>query len=63
MHTEEGYHFPDKIKHAELVKIGTEALKADDFDKLRQVVAELAGSRMGASADDDMMMTANIVRG
>jgi len=42
MHAEESYRFPDKNRHAELVSIGMEALKADDIDKLRQVVAELA---------------------
>ena len=63
MHAEESYRFPDKNRHAELVSMGMEALKADDIDKLRQVVAELATSRIGSSSDDDMLMTANIVRG
>ncbi len=63
MHAEESYRFPDKNRHAELVSMGMEALKADDIDKLRQVVAELATSRIGSGSDDDMLMTANIVRG
>jgi len=63
MHAEESYRFPDKNRHAELVSIGMEALNADDIDKLRQVVAELATSLIGLISDDDMLMTANIVRG
>lgn len=63
MHAEESYRFPDKNRHAELVSMGVEALKADDIDKLRQIVAELATSRIGSSSDDDMLMTANIVKG
>ena len=63
MHAEESYQFPDKSRHAELVAIGMDALKADDIDKLRQIVAELASTRIGSSADDDMLMTSNIVRG
>lgn len=63
MHAEESYLFPDKNRHAELVTLGHEALKNDDIDKLRQVVAELASSKIGSSNEDDMLLAANIVRG
>lgn len=56
------YHFPDKRRHAELVTIGAEAIRADDINKLRVVVEELYSMRVGASADDEMFSTANITR-
>ena len=41
---------------------GAEALKANDIDKLRAVVAHLDSVRIGSAGDDDMMAGANIVR-
>lgn len=60
---EDVYLFPDKQQHAELVKAGTEAIKADDMDKLRQVVIHLDSQRVGSGSDDDMLSTSNIARG
>jgi molecular chaperone DnaK len=60
---EDAHLFPDAREHAEWVKIGTEALRADIIDKLREVVAHLDLSRIGAVSDDDMFASANIVRG
>lgn len=60
---EDEFRFPDRRRHAELVSIGNEALKADDMAKLRQVVAMLNSMRVGTGGDDDMMVTANIARG
>ena len=60
---EETYLFPDKRKHAELVAIGQEAIKADEIDKLRRVVWELDNMKVGTAAEDEMFATANIVRG
>ncbi len=60
---EDAYLFPDKHQHAQLVAIGTEAIRADDMDKLRRVVAELDSLRIGSGADDDVLSAANIVRG
>lgn len=54
--------FPDAREHAQLVAVGSEALKADDIDKLRGVVVNLDSIRVGSSGDDDMMAGANIVR-
>lgn len=59
---EDSYLFPDAREHAHLVATGAEALKANDFDKLRAVVARLDSARIGSFGDDDMMASANIVR-
>lgn len=56
------YLFPDAREHAELVAAGTEALKANDIDKLRLVVAHLDSVRIGSAGEDEMMAGANIVR-
>lgn len=56
------YLFPDAREHAQLASAGTEALKANDMDKLRAVVAQLDSSRIGSGGDDEMMAGANIVR-
>jgi molecular chaperone DnaK len=56
------HFFPDRREHATLIMAGTEALKADDIDKLRAVVAQLDSIRVGSSGDDEMMASVNIVR-
>jgi len=56
------YLFADLHEHAQWVAIGTEALKANDIDKLRAVVANLDSIRIGSAGEDDMMAGANIVR-
>ena len=59
---EDTYLFPDAREHAQLVAAGTEALKANDIDKLRAVVAHLDSIRIGSAGEDDMLAGANIVR-
>lgn len=56
------YLFPDASEHAQLVATGAEALKANDIDKLRLVVAHLDSVRIGSAGEDEMMAGANIVR-
>ena len=56
------YLFADLHEHAQWVAVGTEALKANDIDKLRAVVANLDSIRIGSAGEDDMMADANIVR-
>jgi molecular chaperone DnaK len=56
------YLFPDAREHAELVATGAEALKANDIDKLRAVVAHLDSVRIGSAGEDEMMAGANIVK-
>lgn len=55
-------HFPDEIEHAELVAQGSEALKANDLDKLRMVVSQLDQRRFRLPTDDDLLAVVNIVR-
>ena len=59
---EDTYLFPDAREHAHLVAAGAEALKANDIDKLRAVVAHLDSIRIGSAGEDDMLAGANIVR-
>ena len=42
--------------------VGAEALKANDIDKLRAVVAHLDSIRIGSAGENDMLAGANIVR-
>lgn len=60
---EDRHLFPDAREHAQLVASGTEALNANDMDKLRIAVAHLDSIRIGSSGEDDMLVGANIVRG
>lgn len=59
---EDTYLFPDAREHAQLAAAGAEALKANDIDKLRVVVAHLDSIRIGSAGEDDMLAGANIVR-
>lgn len=57
------YLFNDAAEHAQLVATGTEALKSDDIDKLRNVVIHLDSTRIGTGSNDDLISGANIIRG
>jgi molecular chaperone DnaK len=59
---EDTYLFPDGCEHTQLVAAGAEALKANDIDELRAVVAHLDSIRIGSAGEDDMLAGANIVR-
>ncbi len=59
---EDSYLFPDAREYVQLVAAGAEALKANDIDKLRAVVAHLDSIRIGSAGEDDMLAGANIVR-
>jgi molecular chaperone DnaK len=56
------YLFADLHEHAQWVAVGSEALKANDIDKLRAVVANLDSIRIGSAGEDEMMAGTNIVR-
>jgi molecular chaperone DnaK len=56
------HNFPDETEHAEWISQGTEALKANDVDKLRAVVSHLDQRRFGSPTDDDLLSAVNIVR-
>ena len=60
--SKDSYLFPDAREHAQLSNVGAEALKANDIDKLRAVVAQMDSIRVGSGGDDEMMAGANIVR-
>ena len=55
--------FADLREHAQLVAEGAAALKANDIDKLRVVVLKLDSIKIGSAPEDDMMVSANILRG
>ncbi len=57
------HQFPHVQEHAQLVAMGTEVLKANDMDKLRDIVMQLDAARIGTTGDGDMVATTNIVRG
>jgi len=61
--SKEPWHFVDRQQHSELVAIGVEAIKADDIEKLRQVMIQLYSIRISSGNDDDMIAAANIMRG
>lgn len=60
--SQDTYLFPDLREHAQMVTVGADALKTNDIDKLRAVVAHLDSIRIGSAGEDDMMAGANIVR-
>ena len=59
---QDSYLFPDASEHAQWVEVGAEALKENNIDKLRDVVAHLDLSRVGSGGEDEMFASANIVR-
>lgn len=59
---EDTYLFPDAHEHEQLVALGSEALKSNDIEKLRTIVAHLDSARIGFADQDEMMVGANIVR-
>lgn len=61
--SEDAFLFPDANEHAELCKLGRQALAANDIDKLRQVVIHLDSTRVGTAGEDDMVAGANILVG
>jgi molecular chaperone DnaK len=60
--SEDSYLFANASEHAQLVSLGVEALKANDIEKLRDVVVHLDSIRVGSAGEDEMMTGANIVR-
>jgi molecular chaperone DnaK len=56
------HNFPDENEHTELIAQGSEALKANDVEKLRAVVGQLDQRRFGSPTDDDLLGAVNIVR-
>ena len=55
--------FADAKQHTALVQAGSEAIKANDIENLRRVVAQMDMVRFEAGGDEDMLANSNIVRG
>ncbi len=55
--------FTDANEHSRLVDAGTQALQANDMQKLRSVVARLDSARFDVADEEDMLAGTNIVRG
>ena len=61
---ENPYQFSDKGQFDRLGEEGLHAMQNDDIDRLRGVVAQLAQIQIGGgSLQDDMLTSANIIRG
>lgn len=55
--------FADKYRFEELSDIGTQFLRSDDIDKLRQIVTQLYQIKIRSWDEDDMFDVANIIIG
>ncbi len=60
--TQDSYLFNDQNEFNQLVSTGTEALKANDIDKLRNIVGLMESTKVGTSDGDEMFSGANIIR-
>lgn len=60
--SEDTHLFADAGEHNQLVIMGTEALKANDIEKLRKVVNKLDSIRIDSDDESEMIAGANIVR-
>lgn len=61
--SQESWQFADQSQFMELISHGSEAIKADDMEKLRRVLAGLYSIRISSAGDDDMLASSNITRG
>jgi len=60
---ESPYLFSDQNEFNQLVSTGTAALNTDDINKLRQVLVNMYGIKIGSSTQDDIFASSNIIRG
>ena len=58
-----GHLFHDDKEHGTLVEIGSQALNQNDIGKLREIVYRMDQSRIGTSGSDEILASANILRG
>lgn len=56
------HQFTADSGHAQLCAMGLDAIKKDDMEALRKVVATLMAARVSPSSESDMLLDANIVR-
>ncbi|MFA4829102.1 MAG: Hsp70 family protein [Thermodesulfovibrionales bacterium] len=57
----EEYLFTDRAAFGQLVKTGSDAVKRDDMDKLREVVNVMYGIRISTHAEQDLNLQPNIL--
>ena len=55
--------FPVASEHAELSRLGNQALQAGDIDRLRDVLMQMDSIRIGSTDDDEMLASSNILVG
>ena len=55
------HNFSDPVRHQELVAAGMQALKADDIERLRQVVGGLWQIQIEAASENELLDGANII--
>lgn len=55
--------FIDKHRFEELTNIGTQLMRGDDIEKLRTIVSQLYGIKIGSSSENELLDVANIIRG
>jgi len=55
--------FVDNNRFEELVKLGTQLMRTDDMEKLRNVVNQLYLIKIGGGTEDDMLDVTNIIKG
>lgn len=61
--SENPYLFTSQSEFEELVNMGTVALRGDDINKLRQIVANMYQIKVGSSMQEDILASSNIIRG
>jgi molecular chaperone DnaK len=57
----EEYLFTDRVAFGQLVKVGSDAVKRDDIDKLREVVIAMYGIRITTYTEQDLNLEINIL--
>jgi len=60
---ERPYLFAGSAEHAELTEAGEAAIRSNDVDKLRAILAELNSRRIGSSSDADLVNAVNVLVG
>ena len=55
--------FPDQQEYQQLLKEGNKALQDDEITELRKIVARLYAARIGSTSNEDILSSANILRG
>lgn len=57
----EEYLFTDRVAFVQLVKVGSDAVKRDDMNKLREVISAMYGIRITIHTEQDLNLQTNIL--